>query len=257
MFELTDRVAIVTGAASGIGAETARVLARAGARVVLAGYAPDGHDLEGVRAGIEAEGGVATAVELDVRDTAAVDGLVATALERHGRLDVVVANAAIARRVPSPELDDASWNDLLDVDLAGVWRVFRAALAPMRAAGHGRLLATTSTVGTIEAWPEHAHYAAAKAGVIGLVRSLAAEAGPWGITVNAIAPGIIETPQTLDARNSLGAAGVAGTGERQPVRRVGRATDIANAFLYLASDEASFVTGHTLVVDGGRTLVHG
>jgi len=257
MFELTDRVAIITGAASGIGAETARVLARAGARLVLADYGPDGHDVDAVRADVEAAGGEALVLPCDVRSQADVDALVAAAVGRHGRLDIAIANAAIARRVPSPELDDAAWRDLLDVDLTGVWRVFRAALGPMREAGRGRLLATASTVGAMEAWPEHTHYAAAKAGITGLVRSLAAEAGPWGITVNAIAPGIIETPQTLDGVNSLGAGGVAETGRSQPIRRVGRPADIAHAYLYLASDEASFVTGHTLLVDGGRMLVRG
>lgn len=257
MFELTDRVAIVTGAASGIGAETARVFARAGAAVVLAAYGPDGHDIDAVCDEIVAAGGRAIALETDVRSTVDVEALVSAAVETYGRLDIVVANAAIARRVPAVELDDDAWNNLLDVDLAGVWRAFRAALPVMRAAGYGRLLATASTAGALEAWSEHAHYSAAKAGILGIVRSLAAEVGPDGITVNAIAPGIIETPQTLDGVNSLGPAGVASTGDTQPVRRVGRPSDIAHAYLYLASEQASFVTGHTLVVDGGRLLVRG
>jgi 3-oxoacyl-[acyl-carrier protein] reductase len=255
MFDLTDRVAIITGAASGIGAETARQFAAGGARLVLAAYGPDGHDADAVRDAVVAAGGDALVCETDVRSTADVDALVAAAVEAYGRLDVVVANAAIARRVPAEQLDDDQWNDLLDVDLTGVWRLFRAAIPVMRTAGWGRLLATTSTVGSIEAWTEHVHYSAAKAGIVGLVRSLAAEVGPDGITVNAIAPGIIETPQTLDAVNSLGATGIAGTAAAQPIRRVGRPADIAQAFRYLASEEAGFVTGHTLVVDGGRTLV--
>jgi 3-oxoacyl-[acyl-carrier protein] reductase len=255
MFELTDRVAVITGAGSGIGAETARHFASAGARVILAAYGPDGHDAASVCAGIVAAGGEAIVREADVRSTEDVDALVRVGLETYGRLDIVVANAAIARKAPAIELDDAQWNDLLDVDLAGVWRLFRAAIPAMRDAGYGRLLATTSTVGVLESWPEHVHYSAAKAGIVGVVRSLAAEVGPDGITVNAIAPGIIETPQTLDAINSLGAEGIESTAQTQPIRRIGRPADIAQAYLYLASEHAGFVTGHTLVVDGGRTLV--
>jgi 3-oxoacyl-[acyl-carrier protein] reductase len=257
MFDLTDRVAVVTGAASGIGAATARLFADAGAAVALSGYAEDGHDVDAVRDQIEAAGARAIAVEADVRSVGQVESLVTAAVEAFGRLDIVVANAAYARLVDSAELDDEQWRDLLDVDLAGVWRTFRAAIPHLRAGGGGRLLATASTVGTVEAWPAHVHYSAAKAGVLGLVRSLAAELGPDGITVNAVAPGIIQTPQTLDEVNSLGPHGVALTGERQPIRRVGRPDDIGFAYVYLASDEASFLTGQLVVVDGGRTLQHG
>jgi 3-oxoacyl-[acyl-carrier protein] reductase len=168
-----------------------------------------------------------------------------------------VANAAIARIRPAVSLTDEDWQDTLDVDLTGVWRTFRAAIPTMTAAGYGRLLATTSTVGTFEAWEAHAHYSAAKAGIAGMVRTLAAELGPDGITVNAVAPGIIETPQTLDAVNSLGPAGVAATAARLPVRRVGHPDDIANAFLFLGSDRSPFITGQVLVVDGGQLLVRG
>jgi 3-oxoacyl-[acyl-carrier protein] reductase len=257
MFDLEGRVAVITGAASGIGAATARIFAEAGADLVLADFAADGHDIASVVADVEAFGRRAVVVPVDVRSTADVDALIRSALDRYGRLDIVVANAAIARKQPSAELSDEDWYATIDVDLTGVWRTFRAAIPHLREAGFGRLLATASTVGANEAWPEHVHYSAAKAGITGMVRTLAGEFGPDGITVNAIAPGIIETPQTLDGVNSLGPDGVARTGERQPIRRVGTPRDIAAAYLFLASEEAGFVTGQTIVVDGGRLLVHG
>jgi len=171
-----------------------------------------------------------------------------------GRLDVVVANAAIARDVPSAELDDERFAHLLDVDLTGIFRCFRAAIPLMLEAGWGRLLATSSVAGAAVGWSRHAHYTAAKAGIVGLVRTLAVELGPHGITVNAIAPGVIVTPQSLDPLNSLGPAGVDAFAGRVPVGRNGQPEDIASAFLFLASDEASFLTGQTILIDGGASL---
>ena len=254
MFRLDGRVAIVTGAASGIGAATARVFAQAGADVVAGWYPPDPHDVEPTRKAVEAEGRRCLVHEVDVTDAAAVDEMVARTLDDLGRLDVVVANAAIARDVPSPELDDERWNALLQVDLAGVFRCFRAAMPHMIEAGWGRLLATSSIAGAYQGWASHAHYATAKAGLVGLVRTLAVELGPHGITANAIAPGVIETPQSLDPVNSLGPDGVREFANRVPVRRNGQPDDIAYTFLFLASEQASFVTGQVLLADGGVSL---
>jgi 3-oxoacyl-[acyl-carrier protein] reductase len=257
VFRLEGRVAVITGAASGIGAATARVFAEAGADLVLADFAPDGHDILSVVADVEALGRRVSVVPVDVRSTSDVDALIRRAVDGLGRLDIVVANAAIARTNPSAELSDEDWYATIDVDLTGVWRTFRAAIPHFQAAGYGRLLATASTVGANEAWPAHVHYSAAKAGITGMVRTLAGEFGPDGITANAIAPGIIATPQTLDPVNSLGPEGVALTGQRQPIRRIGTPRDIAATYLFLASEEAGFVTGQTIVVYGGRLLVHG
>jgi 3-oxoacyl-[acyl-carrier protein] reductase len=254
MFRLDDRVALVTGAASGIGAATARVLAEAGADVVAGWYPADPHDVELTRAAVEGAGRRCLVVEVDVSDTSSVDTMVGQAVAELGRLDVVVANAAIARDVPSPELDDERWNALIQVDLAGVFRCFRAAMPHMIEAGWGRLLATSSIAGAFQGWASHAHYTTAKAGLVGLVRTLAVELGPHGITANAIAPGVIETPQSLDPVNSLGPDGVREFASRVPVRRNGQPEDIAHAFLFLASEQASFLTGQVLLVDGGVSL---
>jgi 3-oxoacyl-[acyl-carrier protein] reductase len=254
MFRLDGRVALVTGAASGIGAATARVFAEAGADIVAGWYPGDPHDVSGTRRAVEGAGRHCEVVEVDVRDTGSVERMISTALEELGRLDVVVANAAIARDVASTELDDERWTGLLQVDLAGVFRCFRATLPHMVEAGWGRLLATSSIAGAYQGWARHAHYTAAKAGIVGLVRSLAVEFAPHGITANAVAPGVIETPQSLDPVNSLGPEGVREFAARVPVGRNGYPDDIAYTFLFLASEQASFLTGQVLLVDGGVSL---
>ena len=249
MFDLHGRVAVVTGAASGIGAATARVLAAAGADVALGWFRGDPHDIEPVRAAVA---GRAVVAEVDVRDAASVDALVERCVGELGRLDIAVANAGIARREALP--GDDAWQATLDVDLNGAWRLFRAALPHMRRAGYGRLLATSSVAGTVSAWPEHPHYAAAKAGLVGLIQTLAVEYGPDGITANAVAPGVIETPQALDPVNSLGPEALAAVAPHVPVRRVGQPEDIAHLFAFLASEEAGYVSGQLIVADGARSL---
>lgn len=254
MFDLTGRVALVTGAASGIGAATARVFAEAGADLALAWYPPDGHDVAPVVEAVERAGRRAVVAEVDVTRTADVDGLVQRAVQELGGMHVVVANAGIARKVELADLDDAAWDLVLDVDLNGAWRCFRAALPHMQRAGFGRLIATSSVAGTVSAWPQHSHYAAAKAGLVGLVRSLAVEFGPDGITANAVAPGVIRTPQAIDPVNSLGPDGVDAVAAKIPAGRVGTPEDIAYVYQFLASQQASYVNGQLLVVDGARHL---
>ncbi len=254
MFELDGRAALVTGAAGGIGSATALALAGQGAHVMLAvapGEAPAGRALA---ARVESFGRRGVVSEANVRSSEAIDELIATAITEFGRLDIVVANAGIARAAPLRELGDDLWETTIDTNLGGVLRCFRAALPAMAEAGWGRLLATSSISGAMQGWSEHAAYTASKAGIMGLVRSIALEAAPHGVTVNAVAPGLIRTAQSLDQVNSLGPEGVERVGRSLPVGRAGAPEDVAALFAFLASEEASFITGQTLLIDGGAGL---
>lgn len=255
MCDLTGRTALVTGAASGIGAATAIAFARAGADVAIGWLPSDPHDVSVVRAAVEQSGHKVVVSELDVASTESVDSFVAHAFQAFGRIDICVANAGIARTVPTLELTDEAWDRVLNVNLLGVWRCFRAVLPHMLAAGYGRLLATSSVAGTSQSWVEHEHYTAAKAGVVGLVKTLAVEFGGRGVTANAVAPGVIESPQSLDPVNSIGAEGVAASGRANPVGRVGKPEDVAAVYRFLASEDAGFVNGQLITIDGGRSLL--
>jgi len=219
-FDLAGRVALITGAASGIGAATAAVFAAAGADLALTWYPPDGHDIEPVRDGVERAGRRALVAAVDVSKTTEVEGVVERAVRELGGIDIVIANAGIARKVALEDLDDVAWNAVVDIDLHGVWRCFRAALPHMRRARFGRLIATSSVAGTVSAWPEHSHYAAAKGGLVGLIKSLAVEFAPYGITANAVAPGVIRTPQALDPVNSLGPVAIEAVAGKVPAGRI-------------------------------------
>ncbi|MBW4716404.1 SDR family NAD(P)-dependent oxidoreductase [Saccharothrix obliqua] len=249
---LPGKVAVISGGVSGIGLALAQSYARAGVATVLGYYPGDPHDPEEAVRAVRAQGGRVLAVPADVRDRAAVEEFAETAVREFGRLDIAVANAGILRQAELADLSDEDWHAMLDVDLTGVLRVLRAAHARMTSGG--AMVAVSSIAGGVYGWDGHAHYAAAKAGVLGLVRSLGVELAPRGIRVNAVIPGLIETPQSLDAENSLGPEGLRAAGAGIPAGRVGRADEVARAIRFLTSDDAAYITGQQLIVDGGLTV---
>jgi 3-oxoacyl-[acyl-carrier protein] reductase len=240
---------LITGAGIGIGRATAKAFGAAGYHVVVT----DVLDVEGQScvAEIVAAGGSAEYHRLDVRSTEAADALVAKIEAERGAIDVIVANAGIAHKVPLPALTDEKWDHTFDIDLKGIFRVIRPALAGMKARRKGSVVALSSIMGVAYGWDEHVHYSAAKAGVVGLVRGLAVELARDGIRVNGIAPGYIRTAQLLSKENSLGPEGAEKAGEFIPMGRIGEPEDIADVALFLASNAARYMTGQVVVVDGG------
>lgn len=244
MFRLDGKVALVTGASGGIGGAIARTLHAAGATVALSGTRVEA--LDAVAAGLGERCGVHPA---DLGDPAAPLALVKAVEAAHGGLDVLVNNAGLTRDGLALRMKDEDWARVLEVDLTAPFRLARAALAGMVRRRRGRIVNIASVVGVIGNAGQ-ANYSAAKAGMIGMTRSLAREVASRGITVNAVAPGFIETAMTAalgeDQRRTL-ADGI-------PLGRLGSADDVAAGVLYLASDEASWVTGTTLHVNGGMAM---
>lgn len=243
------RIVIVTGAGIGIGAATAKAFGALGDHVVVT----DILETEGreTAEAIVAAGGSAEFHRYDVRSTAATDALVSDIEARHGRIDVIVANAGIAHRTPLANLTDEKWDLTFDIDLKGIFRLVRAAAPGMRSRRSGAVIALSSIMGVAYGWDEHVHYSAAKSGVVGLVRGLAVEMARDGVRVNGIAPGYIRTAQLLSEENSLGPAGAEKAAEFIPMGRLGTGEDIADVAAFLASDNARYMTGQVLVVDGG------
>jgi 3-oxoacyl-[acyl-carrier protein] reductase len=236
-----DRCALVTGAGRGIGAASATGLASAGWPVVV-NYRSDADGAAAVVAAIEGEGGQAMAIQADVRDPAAFDHLFGAIEERIGPVLVLVNNAGVRADGLSPQIGDEDWTRVIETNLSAAFRATRRALKPMIRARFGRIVNIASIVGP-RANAGQANYAASKAGLIGLTKTVAVEVARRGVTVNAVAPGFVETQLTEGVGNGLLDA--------VPARRAGTAEEVAACVRFLASEEAAYVTGTTLTVDGG------
>jgi 3-oxoacyl-[acyl-carrier protein] reductase len=243
MLKLTDRIALVTGASRGIGRAIAEALAAQDAVVVAAAR---GDHAQAVVDGITARGGRAEALSLDVTDGALVEAAIADVVARHGRIDIVVSNAGITRDGLLLRMKRDDWDAVLQTNLTASFVLCQAALKPMLRQRSGRVVVISSVVGQIGNAGQ-ANYAASKAGLIGFCKSVAREVGSRGITVNVVAPGLIETDMTRGLTGDT-----RGDWEtRIPLGRLGTPADVAHAVCFLASDEASYITGHVLAVNGG------
>jgi len=245
MFDLTGKKALVTGASGGLGGAIVRALAAQGATVALSGTRAEALDA------VQAEIGAAHPVlPCNLSDAAAVDGLIGRAEEALGGLDILVSNAGVTKDGLLLRMKDEDWSFVQKVNLEAYFRLTRSALKGMMKRRHGRIIAITSVVG-VTGNPGQANYAASKAGVIGFTKALAQEVASRNITANCIAPGFIASPMT-DVLADQQKQALLG---RIPLGRLGEGADIAAAAVYLASDEAAYVTGQTLHVNGGMAMI--
>jgi len=243
---VAGRVALVTGASRGIGRAIARSLASSGATVVAA--AREDH-ARAVVDEIRGAGGAAEAVPLDVTDAAGIVAAVAGALGRHGRIDILVNNAGVARDQLMLRMRREDWDAVLATNLTAAFTTVQAVLKPMLKQRHGRIVNITSVVGQAGNAGQ-ANYAASKAGLVGFTKAVALEVASRNVTVNAVAPGLIDTDMT----RAMTADAQAGWAERIPLKRLGTPEEVAAAVLFLASDEASYITGQVLAVNGGMYM---
>jgi NAD(P)-dependent dehydrogenase (short-subunit alcohol dehydrogenase family) len=252
MSELLDKVAIVTGGASGIGLEIALDLGRRGARVVICDLA----DPAGAVDELTSKGVRATGIETDVSVPDSVDSAVAAVLGSHGRLDILINNAGLftgITRAPFDQLDVAEWTRVLEVNVTGPWLFSRAAWAPMRRAGAGRIVHITSA-SVFSAPPLMLHYVASKGALTAMTRAMAREMGPDGITVNAVAPGFTLSSGVLERRQDMLRTTAERARSQRVIQRDQTPGDVVGAVAFLCGDGAAFISGQTLVVDGGAVM---
>ncbi len=246
------KTALITGAGIGLGKGSAEALAAAGYHVILTDVLPD--EGSGAAEAIINAGGSAEYRDMDVTDSDAVNAVIGAVEAQHGPLTALVLNAGIAKTIPLDGMADQAWDLTQEINLKGMMRVLRAAAPQMRAAKQGAVVCLTSVVGPLLGWAEHIPYSASKGGVAGFVKAAALELAPDQIRVNAIAPGVIRTAQTLDPVHSLGEEGLTAFAPKVPLGRIGDPADIADVVVFLLSHQARFITGQTIAVDGGLTV---
>ena len=245
---LEGRSVIVTGASKGIGKGIARVFASKGARVLIT--ARDLAQAEAAAADIRANGGIASAVAADISTVEGNTVMAEAAIARHGGIDILCCNAGVFPEAKLAEMSVVDWNHVMDINLKGTFLSVHACLPALKARGKGRIVLTSSITGPITGSPGWSHYGASKAGQLGFMRSAAIELAPFNITVNAVLPGNILT----EGVEGLGAGYIARMKSAIPAGRLGSVEDVAYAVLFLASEEAAYVSGQTIVVDGGQVL---
>jgi 3-oxoacyl-[acyl-carrier protein] reductase len=246
VFELNGKVAVVTGASRGIGRAIAQKLAAQGATIVAVAR---GENAAATVADIVEHGGRAEAVAVDVTNRAALEKLPAAVIERHGRLDILISNAGIARDQLLMRMKREDWDAVLETNLTAAFTLTQAAMRPMLKQRGGRIIAISSVVGQTGNAGQ-ANYAASKAGLIGFAKALAREVASRNITVNVIAPGLIDTDMT----RAISGQSHADWAAQIPLLRLGTVEDVAAAACFLASDEAAYITGHVLAVNGGMYM---
>lgn len=243
MFKLTNQIALVTGGANGIGKGIAAALAQAGAKVIIG----DIDDTRGKETARELNGDF---IELDVKQHDQVKDVVDQIVAKYERIDILASNTGVYPQIDIESLTEADWDYIQNINLKGMFFVTQAVLKVMKAQRYGRVIITSSVTGLITGYPGWAHYGASKAGQLGFMRSAALEYAKYGITVNAVQPGNVLT----DGLKAQGEAYLEGTRKIIPTHELGEPLDIGYAVTFFASQEAKFITGQSLVIDGGQLL---